>query len=144
MPEWLPHETSKHQDHVIAHVIGTTVLGYFLDTMAAQLVLDIGFVWTIYLDGEMGMLPEAVAVTELDASDADKEVLSQEIRALHGDGRDAEGLTRVWPAPVECLIEDVEFYANAHERRVLVRGEAASLAVEMSLATREIRVVAVA
>jgi hypothetical protein len=144
MPEWLPHETSKHQDHVVAHVIGTTVLGYFLDALAAQLVLDIGFVWTIYLDGEMGMLPEGVAVAELDVSDAEREVLSQEIGALHKGGRGAEGLTMVRLAPVECLIEEVEFYASDDERRVLVRGESASLAVEMSLATREIKVVAVA
>ncbi|MEA2172806.1 MAG: hypothetical protein QOD00_398, partial [Blastocatellia bacterium] len=30
MTEWLDQETSMHQDHVIAHVIGATVLGYFV------------------------------------------------------------------------------------------------------------------
>ena len=30
MSEWTVAETNTHQDHVIAHVIGATVVGYFV------------------------------------------------------------------------------------------------------------------
>lgn len=143
MTQWSPQETGKHQDHVIAHVVGTTVLGYFFDAMAVHLSLDIGFIWTIYLDGEMGMLPEGVALSELEVSDEVRAMLVDELRVLHNDGGEGQRLVRVSPAPVDCLIEEVEFYANGDGRRVFVRGEAGSLVVETSLATGEMRVVGV-
>lgn len=40
---WEPAETNTHQDHVIAHVIGSTVLGYLILADAIHLLLDIGF-----------------------------------------------------------------------------------------------------
>jgi hypothetical protein len=49
-----PLETNSHQDHVIAHVLGTTILGSFTWDETLYLLLDIGFVWNIYLDFEMG------------------------------------------------------------------------------------------
>ena len=59
---WVALETSTHQDHVIAHVVGATIRGYLLFDETAYLLLDIGFVWNIYLDGEMGLVPHPVAV----------------------------------------------------------------------------------
>ena len=64
---WIASETTKHQDHVIAHVLGATVLGWFIAGEAAHLLLDIGFLWTIYLDGEMNLLPQGVAFQGRDA-----------------------------------------------------------------------------
>ena len=63
---WTAAETNTHQDHVIAHVIGATVLGHFIWDETAYLLLDIGFVWNIYLDMEMGLVPQTVAIRELD------------------------------------------------------------------------------
>ena len=68
MDNWSPADTNTHQDHVIAHVIGATVEAYFVWDETAYLVLDIGFVWNIYLDIEMGLVPQVVAIAELDAS----------------------------------------------------------------------------
>ena len=65
---WTEIETSKHQDHVIAHVIGATVLGWVVAGEAAHLLLDIGFLWTIYLDGEMNLLPQGVAIAEVEVT----------------------------------------------------------------------------
>src|SRR5687768_18600397 len=62
---WEPAETNTHQDHVIAHVIGASVLGYFVWDETAYLLLDIGFIWNIYLDAEMGFMPQVVALAEL-------------------------------------------------------------------------------
>src|SRR5882762_7541644 len=66
MDDWFAAETTTHQDHVIAHVIGATVLGYFVHEEALHMLLDIGFIWTIYLDGQMVLLPQTVAINELE------------------------------------------------------------------------------
>ena len=66
---WTPLETNTHQDHVIAHVIGATPLGHFIWDETAFILLDIGFIWNIYLDLEMGLVPHSVAIAELDADE---------------------------------------------------------------------------
>lgn len=139
-PDWKPHETSTHQDHVIAHVIGATVLGYFDLDQAAHLVLDIGFIWTIFVDGEMGLVPQTMAISELDTDEDTKTELRADVQALHDDGGDAQGLARIAPAPAGCLITEVDFYAHESNRRLLITGEEASLVINGSLLTGEIHV----
>ena len=93
--DWVSQETTRHQDHVIAHVVGATVLGWFVAGEAAHLLLDIGFLWTIYLDGEMNLLPQGVAISELDADEltsADKAELAFDAYLLLSEGREASGL----------------------------------------------------
>src|SRR3984893_12697109 len=95
--DWIESETTKHQDHVIAHVIGATVLGWVVAGEAAHLLLDIGFLWTIYLDGEMNLLPQGVAISELEADEltsADKTELTFDAQLLLSESRDASGLKR--------------------------------------------------
>jgi hypothetical protein len=138
MTDWSPQETSKHQDHVIAHVIGATVLAIFIADEAAHVLLDIGFVWTIYLDGEMGLLPQSVAVTELDLNETIKAELLSDISLLDEEGRAAEDLKRFVAAPAECLIGEVSFYADDGRRRIFMTGEDACLVIETSLTTGEI------
>ncbi len=138
--DWLLRETSTHQDHVIAHLIGATVLGYLVVDEATHILLDIGFIWTIYLDGEMGFVPQSVAVSELGIDPDVKAELLTDIQLLHNQGHDARELARFSPAPAGCLITEVEFYAHDDQRRILVKGEEVGLAVDASLATGEIRV----
>ena len=138
--DWELHETSTHQDHVIAHVIGATVLGYFEFDQAAHLVLDIGFIWTIYVDGEMGLVPQTLAISELEWDAAAKAELRDDVQALHDDGSDAQGLARITPAPASCLIAEVSFYARESNRRVSVIGEEASLFIITSLLTGEVQI----
>jgi hypothetical protein len=137
---WSPQETSKHQDHVVAHVTGTTVLGFFIAEQAAHFLLDIGFIWTIYLDGAMGLVPQSVAISELDLDEDTRAELVADARLLDDEGRDAPGLKRFTPSPTDCLIREVSFYADDERRRILITGEAGSLAVETSLATGELHV----
>src|SRR6266542_4049651 len=95
--EWSRLETTTHQEHVIKHVVGATVLGWFIAGEAAHLLLDIGFLWTIYLDGEMNLLPQGVAISELDADEltsADKTELAFDAQLLLSEGPDAAGLKR--------------------------------------------------
>lgn len=137
--EWTLLETSKHQDHVIAHILGATVLGYFEFDSAAHLLLDIGFIWTIFIDGEMGLLTQSLAISELELDSEAKAQLLADVELLHGS-EDVEGLARMMAAPFGCLIKEVQFYARSEERRILITGEEASLAVEMSLSTGAVHI----
>jgi hypothetical protein len=141
-PEWEPHDTSTHQDHVIAHVLGATVLGYFEHDQAAHLVLDIGFIWTIFADGEMGLVPQTMALAELDLDREAREELRADVQALH-NGPEPSGLRRVTPAPDQCLVTEVGFEACGERRRLTVTGEGSSLVIDTSLLTGEIHVAAV-
>ena len=144
--DWNQIETTTHQDHVIAHVVGATVLGWFIAGEAAHLLLDIGFLWTIYLDGEMNLLPQGVAISEMDADEitsADKTELAFDAQLLLDEGCDATGLKRFIVSPVECLIVAAEVLAANSARRVLIRGEIASIEVETSLESGQVSIRAV-
>jgi hypothetical protein len=141
--EWSEQDTTTHQDHVIAHVIGATVLGYFVHDEVLYVLLDIGFIWMIYVDGEMGLLPHPVAVGELDAGEEKRSEIQVDIELLLREGFRAEGLRQLTPAPVNCLIEGVTFHTSGDERRLLIAGEEDSLTVDTSLSSNEIQVAAV-
>lgn len=138
--EWSEKDTTTHQDHVIAHVIGATVLGYFVHDEALYVLLDIGFIWMIYVDGEMGLLPHPVTVRELDAGEEKRSEIQADIELLLREGLRAEGLRQITRAPVNCLIAEVTFHARGDERRFLIAGEENSLVIESSLSSGEIRV----
>lgn len=136
---WTPKDTTTHQDHVIAHVLGATFLGYFVFEEALYVLLDIGFIWTIFLDGEMGLLPHPVAVSELDIGGETKEKIKTEVDVLLSDGAH-ESLLWFHSPPAPCQIKDVSFFASGERRRLIVTGEEGDFAIEMSLATAEILV----
>ncbi len=137
---WQPKETTIHQDHVIAHVIGATVLGYLVFEEALYILLDMGFVWTIFLDGEMGLLPHPVAVTELEMDGETKQQIKADIDVLLGNGATSDKLSRLILPPLECRIKDISFYAAKDRRRLIVTGEDANLTIETSVATGEVLV----
>jgi hypothetical protein len=115
---WTPADTNKHQDHVIAHVIGATPLEYFIHDETAYVLLDIGFIWNIYLDMEMGLVPERLALSELDI--------------------DAELLQRT---NVECgPIESAESFEDREQRRLVLNCEQGQLIIETSLNHRWTRI----
>src|SRR5215510_9619440 len=130
---WSTVDTTSHQDHVIKHVLGATILGWLIAGEAAHLLLDIGFLWTIYLDGEMNLLPQGVAISELDADElsaADKTEVAFDAQLLLSEGREAAGLRRLVAASSDCLIVAVDLFSADSKRRVLVRGESANLEIE--------------
>ena len=137
---WTQKDTTTHQDHVIAHLLGATFLGYFVFDEALYILLDIGFVWTILLDGEMGLLPHPVAISELDIEGAVKNQIKTDIDMLLSNSLAAENLLHLQPPPNQCQIKDVRFFASGDRRRLVIIGEEANLAIEMSLATAEVQV----
>lgn len=115
---WTAAETNKHQDHVVAHVIGATPLEHFVHDETAYVVLDIGFIWNIYLDMEMGLVPERMAISELNV--------------------DAELLEKT---SVDCgPIESVELFEDGQEKRLVLNCENGILFVETSLSRRYTRI----
>ncbi len=138
--EWTQQETDTYQDHVIEHVKGTTVLGYFIADEAIHLLLDIGFMLTIYADGQMALALQSVCVSGLELEGYVKAELLNDIQLLHDEGRTVEGLALMTPAPVDCLVTDVSLYALEERRRILLTGEDESLLIETSLGEGEINV----
>lgn len=129
---WTPLETNTHQDHVIAHVIGATPMGYFIWDETAFILLDIGFIWNIYLDLEMGLVPHTVAIAELEAEDAMKgELRSDADRLLRG-----ETPSRMDAVEHATPIQSVECFAAENARRLMLSCEQGTLLIETSL-TRE-------
>ena len=141
MTDWTPKDTTTHQDHVIAHVLGATFLGYFVFEEALYVLLDIGFIWTIFLDGEMGLLPHPVAVSELEIGEEAKEQIKRDIDLLLSDSA-TETLLRFHLPPLPCQIKEVSFFGAGERRRLLIAGEEANLAIETSLETAEVQVYA--
>jgi len=137
---WLPKDTTTHQDHVIAHVLGATVLGYFIVDEALYILLDIGFIWTIFLDGEMGLLPHPVVVSELQIASGIKEEIKADIDFLLGNYAVAQRPLHLKLPPAQCQIKEVAFFTAEQQSRLAITGEDCNLAIETSLATAEIRV----
>ena len=140
MTEWTAKETTTHQDHVIAHVVGATMLGHFAFDETAYLLLDIGFIWKIYLDGEMGLLPHPVALAELEADDPTKSSLSVDIDSLLREGRSVGKLAIMTTAPIECLIQSVDFLTWENSRRLVLTCDEGAIVIESSLDNGEFRI----
>ena len=138
--DWATKETNTHQDHVIAHVKGSAVLGYFSFDETLYLLLDIGFVWSMFVDGEMGLLPHPVATAELEVNDETRSEIRADIDALLMHKPHAEGLRHLAQPHTECVITEVNFFANGAGRRLVVTGDEANLTIETSIEKAEIRV----
>lgn len=124
---WTPLETNTHQDHVIAHVMGATPLGHFIWDETAFILLDIGFIWNIYLDLEMGLVPHSVAIAELDADEETKSELRDKVDLwLRGDGLSP--------------IESVEVFESGDERRLVLVCEEGRLVIETIILDRIFRI----
>jgi hypothetical protein len=139
MTDWQPAETNTHQDHVIAHVLGATVEGHFVRDETAFLLLDIGFIWNIYLDGEMGLVPQRLAIDELEASLEIRQQLSAEVDAV-GRGVDDSELKLITIPTSKSPIETVDFSMAASSRRLVLTCEENSLIVETSVETAEVKI----
>jgi hypothetical protein len=137
---WEPEETTTHQDHVIAHVIGASVLGYFVFDEVLYILLDIGFIWAIFLDGQMTLLPHPVAVSELEVGDQLKEDIKSDVAVLLGNNPATDELVQMKRSPVFCQVKDVSFTKLGDQRRLILTGEESNLAIVTSLDTAEIKV----
>jgi len=137
---WEPEETTNHQDHVIAHVIGASVLGHFVFDEVLYILLDIGFIWAIFLDGQMTLLPHPVAVSELEIGEQLKEDIKNDVGVLLGNNPAADELAQMKRSPIFCQLKDVSFAKLGDQRRLILTGEESNLTIVTSLDTTEIKV----
>ena len=140
---WTELETSTYQHHVIQHVIGATVLGWFIADDAAHLVLDVGLLWTVYVNAEMNLMALLVAIEDLESEELPKPVideLTSDAELLISDGREATDLKRFTAASVGCLVAEVVLFRTESQRRILIHGEAATIEIQTSTSDGSISV----
>ena len=126
---WTAAETNTHQDHVIAHVVGATPLGHFIEDETVYIVLDIGFIWNIFLDMEMGLVPHSVAISELEVDESEKRRLRSYVDELM-----AAESAEMSP------IQSVEFFADGEERGLIINCERERVIIDTSLTERWTRI----
>ena len=137
---WAEAATTTHQDHVIAHVVDTTVLGYFVLRDAIHLLLDIGFIWKIYVDGEMGLLPHPVAVAELELDEDLLARLKLDVDwLLKGYGK-AQPLGSFIPLTTRFPIKEVLLFVRGDERKLVLEGETETIQISTSTQDDSIQV----
>lgn len=132
---WTELDSSTYQDHVIKHVLGATVLGWVVIGDAAHFLLDVGLLWTIYVNAEMNLMAQPVAIRDLEGEDvtrAEVTALATDADLLNSKGRDATGLTRFTRSSVECTIKSVELFGADSQRRILITGETADIEIQTS------------
>jgi hypothetical protein len=134
---WTTAETNRHQDHVIAHVVGATPLGYFIWDETAYILLDIGFIWNIYLDMEMGLLPHMVTIDELETDDTMKKNLRLDVDVLTRGG---ESLLLIKSASGVGPIQSAELFESEDGRRLVLDCEAGNLVIETNISHRVTRI----
>jgi hypothetical protein len=140
---WSPLETSTYQDHVIKHVLGATVLGWVVIEDAMHVLLDVGLLWTIYVNAEMSLMAQNVAVADLESDEvnhAEVVRLVSDAQLLISEGREAAGLQRFTAAPVDCTIIEVEVFASTSARRIVIAGETADIEIESSAGPPEFNI----
>ena len=126
---WTRAETNTHQDHVIAHVIGATPLGHFIWDETAYLLLDICFIWNMYLNMEMGLVPSTMAITELEAEDSLKSELRSDIDQLMR----GESPVRMKAVDQASPIESVDLFESEDGRRLVLNCEEGAVVVETQM-----------
>ena len=140
---WTELETSTYQGHVIKHVLGGTILGWAVIGDAAHFLLDVGLLWTIYVNAEMDLMAQAVAIQDLEGEGVTRDdvtALAADADLLNSQGREATGLKRFTASPVECLITSVELFSSNSQRRIVVIGESANIKIETSLESLDINI----
>ena len=132
---WTAAETNTHQDHVIAHVVGATPLGYFIHDETAYILLDIGFIWNIYLNMEMGLVPHPLAISELEVDEKTKSELRSDVHSLTR----GENPVRMTAFEHATPIESIETFIANEARRLILVTESRKFVLETSTEHRSTR-----
>lgn len=120
MEGWEELSTGRYQDHVIAHVVEATALGYFIIEDALYVLLDIALIWTLYTSLEMALMPQAVVISDLDVEAEVKAELLADVERLHAGRR--EELSRMSALTPEFPVRAVKLYARDARRRIQLEG----------------------
>lgn len=140
---WTELEISTYQDHVIKHVLGATILGWFVAEDAVHFALDVGLLWSVYVNSEMSLMALFVAIEDLESEGLSQTMIQELIsdaQALNSNGREATDLKHFKSASVDCLVERIEVLGNEARRRVKVIGEVATIEIQTWIDHSTIRI----
>ena len=129
---WTELETSTYQHHVIQHAIGATVLGWFKAEDAIHFVLDVGLLWTVYVNAEMNLMALFVAIEDLQSDELPKPLINElttDAQTLIDQGHEARGLKHFTAASVGCLVEEVNLFGADAQRWIVIHGEAGTVEI---------------
>ncbi len=123
---------TKHQEHVVAHVLGCAIVATFHAPGHLHLLLDIPFLWSIDADGAMALVQDEEALTGLDATVETIGALLADLGELRADGTDVS----LFEFPPEIgTIEDVHLHAHpagGDARLLVIHGDAGDVEIELS------------
>lgn len=125
---------------MIAHVIDTTALAYIILDDAIHLLLDIGFIWKIYVDGEMGLLPHPVAIAELEVTEDLRSEIKAEIDLLLRDGTAAASLIRFSLFTTVHLIAAVHLFRRDYELKLVIEDDSGNIELRTSMTDHKFQV----
>jgi hypothetical protein len=124
---------SKHQDHVVKHVLGCTLLGVYSQPGHLHILLDIPFLWSVDADGAMALVQDEEAVNEFHEPAEKIAELIAEIQTLHDAGPDAEGVRHFQPPPAIGAIQDVDLHRHSTDGdlRITVVGDEGEMTIAL-------------
>ncbi|OYT73230.1 MAG: hypothetical protein CFK52_02905 [Chloracidobacterium sp. CP2_5A] len=122
-------QLTKHQEHVIKHVLGCRILGVYAQSEHLHFLLDIPYLWSVDADGSMTLAQDEEAIASLDVSETTAAALLEEAAALRERGPAADVSHFARPPRDIGAIEDVTLYATETETRMHIVGDADALPV---------------
>lgn len=98
---------TRHQQHVVAHVVGCELLAFGFLKNEALFVLDIPFIWSIAIDGSMDLGSSDDMSSRLELDEDDQIRLTGEAQNLR-DGTAEESETNLFSElPAALLVSSV-------------------------------------
>ncbi len=119
---------TKHQEHVVKHVLGCQILGVYAQSEHLHFLLDIPYLWSVDADGSMALAQDEEALLALELPEATAAALLEEAAALRESGAAAVSHFARPPRDIGA-IEDVALYAAEAETRMHIVGDADTLPV---------------
>lgn len=135
MPKLPLVQLTKHQEHVIAHVLGCTILGFYQQLGQIHLLLDLPLLWSVDADGAMELAPDEEGIEGMPESPDVIQGLLAEAYHLRHQSPDADSLMYFQEAPEISLISDVTLYQHPNgvktDKLLVVRGEDGGFEIDL-------------
>ncbi len=122
-------QLTKHQEHVVKHVLGCQILGVYAQAEHLHFLLDLPYLWSVDADGSMALVQDEEAIRGLDVPEDVAAALLAEAHALREVGTAATIQYFTHPPRDIGAIEDVTLYVTGTEIHMHIIGDADTLPV---------------
>ncbi|MGQ9897108.1 MAG: hypothetical protein ACUVR8_06085 [Acidobacteriota bacterium] len=120
-------QLTKHQEHVVKHVLGCQILGIYAQPEHLHFLLDIPYLWSVDADGSMSLVQDEEALAALDLPEDIRQALCAEAAALREQGRATTVQYFMHPPQAIGTLEDVTLYTVGDTTHMQVIGDADTL-----------------